>query len=82
VLRDLPGALEVFVDAPLDVVEARDVKGLYARARRGEVANFTGVSDPYEPPVSPALHVRTDRTDVTEGVRALLNLLEASRARA
>ena len=53
--------IEVFVDAPLDVVEARDVKGLYAKARRGEIANFTGVSSPYEPPTEPDLHLRTDQ---------------------
>lgn len=53
--------LEVFVDAPLDVVKARDVKGLYAKARRGEIANFTGVSSPYERPTEPDLHLRTDQ---------------------
>ncbi|MBA3502342.1 MAG: adenylyl-sulfate kinase [Deltaproteobacteria bacterium] len=52
--------LEVFVNAPLATVAARDVKGLYKKAMAGEIANFTGVSDPYEPPPSPALEVRTD----------------------
>lgn len=47
--------IEVFVDAPLEVCEARDPKGLYKKARAGEIANFTGISDPYEPPVSPEL---------------------------
>ena len=53
--------VEVFVDAPLAVVEARDVKGLYARARAGELPAFTGISDPYEPPPAPDVHLRSDR---------------------
>jgi adenylylsulfate kinase len=53
--------VEVFVDAPLAVVEARDVKGLYARARAGELPSFTGISDPYEAPVAPEVHVQTGR---------------------
>lgn len=51
--------LEVFVDAPLAVAEARDPKGLYARARAGEIRGFTGIDDPYESPLSPELHVQT-----------------------
>jgi len=53
--------VEVYVHAPLATVEARDVKGLYRRARAGEIASFTGISDPYEPPPAPAVEVRTDR---------------------
>jgi bifunctional enzyme CysN/CysC len=49
--------MEVFVDTPLDVAEARDTKGLYARARRGELRNFTGVDSPYEAPASPELRL-------------------------
>jgi bifunctional enzyme CysN/CysC len=49
--------VEVFVDAPLAVCEARDVKGLYAKARAGELRNFTGVDSPYEPPEAPELHL-------------------------
>lgn len=52
---------EVFVDAPLDVCEARDPKGLYARARAGEMKGFTGIDDPYEPPEHPELVLSTDR---------------------
>jgi adenylyl-sulfate kinase len=55
--------IEVFVHAPLATVEARDVKGLYQRARAGEIASFTGISDPYEPPTAPDVEVRTDRED-------------------
>lgn len=74
-LAQLPGALEVFVDAPLAAVAARDVKGLYARAAQGELANFTGVSDPYEAPLAPAVHLRTDQLSVGESVRQLLRAL-------
>lgn len=49
--------IEVFVDAPLEVCEGRDPKGLYKKARAGEIANFTGISDPYEPPQRPELHL-------------------------
>jgi bifunctional enzyme CysN/CysC len=51
--------IEVFVDAPLKVAEARDPKNLYAKARRGEIANFTGIDSPYEPPEAPDLHIET-----------------------
>ncbi|CAM3577379.1 adenylyl-sulfate kinase [Deinococcus frigens] len=72
VLADLPGTLEVFVDAPLEVVTARDVKGLYLKATLGEIQHFTGVSDPYEAPETPDLHLQTDQLSVEEGVRKLL----------
>jgi adenylylsulfate kinase len=49
--------IEVFVDTPLEVCESRDPKGLYKLAREGKIANFTGISDPYEPPESPELHL-------------------------
>lgn len=67
-LRELSRAaghafLEVFVHAPLETVIERDVKGLYRRARAGEIASFTGISDPYEPPAAPDVEVRTDRQD-------------------
>jgi adenylyl-sulfate kinase len=51
--------LEIFIDAPIEVCEKRDVKGLYARARKGEIPNFTGISSAYEPPVSPFITVKT-----------------------
>ena len=67
-LRELSRAaghpfIEVFVNAPLETVVERDVKGLYRRALAGEIAGFTGVSDPYEPPTAPDVEVRTDRED-------------------
>lgn len=67
--------IEVFVNAPLDIVAARDVKGLYQRAIAGEIANFTGVSDPYEPPLTPALEVHTDRDSLAECTDQVLALL-------
>lgn len=58
--------MEVFVDAPLDVCEARDPKGLYAKARAGAISDLTGVSAPYEAPAEAEMHVRTAETDVSE----------------
>jgi adenylylsulfate kinase len=52
--------VEVFVNAPLSVCEQRDVKGLYAKARRGEIRGFTGIDDPYEPPINAEVECRTD----------------------
>jgi adenylylsulfate kinase len=60
VRASVPRFLEVHVDCPLDVLVARDPKGLYRRALAGEIANFTGVSDPYEPPLQPEVVCRTD----------------------
>jgi adenylylsulfate kinase len=73
---DLP-FLEVFVDAPLDVAESRDPKGLYRKARAGELKGFTGIDDPYEAPEKPELHLRTDQLSVEESVMQLLRLLQA-----
>jgi adenylyl-sulfate kinase len=69
--------VEVFVNAPLGTVEQRDVKGLYAKARAGEIASFTGVSDPYEPPESPAVEVRTDRESQAESAQKIIAALAA-----
>lgn len=60
--------LEVFVDTPLEVCEARDPKGLYAKARAGEISAFTGVDDPYEAPTDPELVIDTTKTTVEEAV--------------
>ncbi len=67
--------VEVFVDAPLEVCESRDPKGLYRRARAGEITEFTGVSAPYEAPRDPELRVRTDRLSVDEAVDRIMGLL-------
>jgi adenylylsulfate kinase len=66
---------EIHVATPLEVCEARDVKGLYARARRGEISNFTGVDDPYEPPARPELVVDTDGRTVEQAGREVLDVL-------
>lgn len=67
--------IEVFVDVPLAIAESRDPKGLYAKARGGQVAAFTGISDPYETPLQPDIHLRTDRTDVQACVDAMCRSL-------
>lgn len=68
--------LEVFVDAPLDVVIERDVKGLYEKALAGEIPNFTGISDPFEAPENPDIHVHTDQEAVEESARLIIDELE------
>jgi len=66
---------EVFVDAPLAVCEGRDPKGLYAKARRGELTGMTGIDSPYEPPDKPDLHLRTDTADVDACAEQILSWL-------
>lgn len=68
--------LEVFVDAPLDVVIDRDVKGMYKKALAGEIKNFTGISDPFEVPANPDIHVRTDKQTVAESAAFIIGELE------
>lgn len=68
--------IEVYVKCPLEVLTTRDVKGLYRRALAGEVAHFTGVSDPYEEPLAPDVVVETDRESVEESATKILRLLE------
>lgn len=63
--------VEVFVDCPLEVLAERDVKGLYKKALAGEVGNFTGISDPYEPPENPDVIARSDRETVDESVNRI-----------
>lgn len=67
--------VEVYVLCPLNVCMQRDGKGLYAKALRGEIANFTGVSDPYEPPLNPEVVVETDRESPEESFRKILEKL-------
>ncbi|MEM7555694.1 MAG: adenylyl-sulfate kinase [Cyanobacteria bacterium P01_A01_bin.84] len=68
--------VEVYVNAPLKVCEERDVKGLYKRARAGEIKNFTGIDDPYEPPLNPTVECRTDLEELDESVSKVLAKLE------
>ncbi len=67
--------VEVFVDTPLAVAEARDPKGLFKKARRGELINFTGVDSPYEPPAHPEMHIDTTRTGPEEAADAVIELV-------
>jgi adenylyl-sulfate kinase len=68
--------IEVYVDAPLEVCIERDVKGMYKKALAGEIPHFTGVSDPYEVPETPDIHVRTDQETVEQSVKNVLVWLE------
>jgi adenylylsulfate kinase-like enzyme len=67
--------VEVFVDTPIEVCEERDVKGLYEKARAGEIPEFTGVSDPYEPPLTPEVRVVTHDRDVTASAQQVIDYL-------
>ena len=69
---------EVFVDAPLPVAEARDPKGLYRKARAGELKNFTGIDSPYEPPEQPELHLDTTTLTPAEAAKMVLERLQAA----
>ena len=69
------GFVEVFVNAPLDVCEQRDVKGLYAKARAQEIKEFTGISAPYEPPLNAELELSTDQLTIQESVAKILEYL-------
>jgi adenylyl-sulfate kinase len=69
--------VEVFVEAPLEVVEARDTKGLYKKARAGIIKNFTGISDPYEAPEKPEIVVHTGKESIEESAEKILSWLEA-----
>jgi adenylyl-sulfate kinase len=64
--------VEIYVECPIEVLAERDVKGLYKKALAGEIKHFTGVSDPYEPPVDPHVVVRSDRESVAESVEKIL----------
>ena len=68
--------IEVYVNAPLAVCEARDPKGLYAKARRNQIKDFTGVSSPYQPPLKPEIELPTDKLTVAEAVEKILVHLE------
>jgi adenylylsulfate kinase len=76
VRRRIVDFVEVYVDAPLEVCAERDVKGLYKKAFAGEIGRFTGVSDPYEPPAAPELHIRTDEEDPLDRACKVLEKLE------
>jgi len=67
--------IEVYVDCSLEAAESRDPKGLYKKARAGEIKNFTGIDDPYEAPDRPEIHLHSDRQTLAEEVEQILNVL-------
>jgi len=75
-LFDDESFVEIFVDTPLEICEQRDPKGLYIKARRGEIANFTGIDSPYESPISPSIHLKTDNLSLGESVKKIIDYLE------
>jgi adenylyl-sulfate kinase len=68
--------IEVYVDCPLEVAERRDTDGMYARARAGEIEDFTGIGDPYEPPLAPEVHIRSDRERAEDAAAKVVRTLE------
>jgi len=68
--------IEIYTKAPLEVCEERDVKGLYAKARAGEIKEFTGISDPYEPPEDPEILIETDKQSPEESAQQIITYLE------
>lgn len=75
--RELRDYAEVYVNAPLEVCEARDVKGLYRRARSGEIGAFTGIDSPYEPPAEPDVECPTDRESPEQSAERVVEFLRA-----
>lgn len=67
--------VEVYIDTPLEVCESRDPKGLYEKARNGEIANFTGISSPYEAPINPEIHIKTDKLSIEESADKVIEYL-------
>ena len=68
--------IEIFVDCPLEICEERDVKGLYKKARSGEIKNFTGISSPFEKPQNPDLHIQSADISIEEGADKIMAFLE------
>jgi adenylyl-sulfate kinase len=71
VKRGIPNFIEIFVDCPIEVLTARDVKGLYKRALAGEIEHFTGISDPYEAPVDADVVIHSDRESIDESLEKI-----------
>ena len=78
VRRRIPNFVEVYVECPIEVLANRDVKGLYRKALAGEIKNFTGISDPYEPPLSPDITVNSSRETPEESAGRIWATLERS----
>ncbi len=78
-VRDLVDSdefVEIYIDTPLEVCESRDPKGLYKKARSGDIPNFTGISSPYEAPNKAEIHIKTDKFSIEEAVKQIINFLE------
>jgi len=67
--------IEIYINAPLAVCEQRDVKGLYQKARKGIIKGFTGIDSPYEPPINPAIEIKTDQLSLEESVDQIFNYI-------
>lgn len=67
--------IEVYVNAPLEICEQRDTKGLYQKARRGEIKDFTGINSPFEPPAHPDIEVHTDKQSIEESVQQIISYI-------
>jgi len=76
--NEIDSFIEVFVKCPLEVCEKRDVKGLYAKARAGEIKNFTGIDDPYEEPKNPEIIANTSISSIDEEVDLIVNYLKTN----
>jgi adenylylsulfate kinase len=68
--------IEIYINAPIEVCEARDVKGLYQKARAGEITGFTGIDSPYEAPENPALEIKTDQLSLEESVQKIYDFVQ------
>jgi adenylyl-sulfate kinase len=77
--RNTANFVEIFVECPIDVAERRDQEGVYARARRGEIPEFTGISAPYEPPTAAEVHIRSDQESVDAAALKVMHTLELLR---
>ena len=78
-VKDLAGRgrfIEIHIDCPIDVCEERDKKGIYRRAKKGEIKNFTGITAPYEPPLRPQIKIRSHKEDIDFAVMKILNFLQ------
>jgi adenylylsulfate kinase len=81
IVKDIIGEkdfIEIFVDTPLEVCEQRDVKGLYAKARKGEIKNFTGISAPYEAPENPQVQVKTENKSIQDSAKEVFDYIKSN----
>ena len=69
--------IEIYCNCPLEICEQRDVKGLYKKARAGEIKNYTGIASPYEPPINPDIELNTGHQPIEECIEAIIDLLRA-----